>query len=60
MKTISIKDTKAIKYLAIPLPDDGGFVVLTGTHGTGKTTALKAVETLVNGDGSIEKRGTAR
>lgn len=55
MNKISIKDVEPIEHLDIPIPD-GGFVVLRGTHGTGKTTALRAIESLVTGEGSLAKR----
>lgn len=51
-KAIYIKDCGAIQQLAIPIPDGGGVVVLRGTQGTGKSTALQAVSALAGGSKS--------
>lgn len=58
-RTIEVENVGPISYLSIPVPDDGGFVVLRGTHGTGKTTTLNAVGSLVSRNGTIEKRDGA-
>lgn len=55
-RTIEITDVGPIQSLTIPLPEDGGFVVLKGTHGKGKSIATKAVESLASGSGSLDKR----
>lgn len=64
MKKIEINNIQAIEHISIPIPDGGGVVVLKGNQGTGKSTALQAVQalagrkvdTLTIRDG--EKRGT--
>lgn len=56
MQTIGIENVGAIASVEIPLPEEGGFVVLKGTHGVGKSTALRATESLASGNGTIEKR----
>jgi hypothetical protein len=58
-QTIEITDVGAINHVTIPIPEDGGFVVLKGTHGVGKSTALKATESLASGNGAIDKRDGA-
>ncbi|MDR1958887.1 MAG: AAA family ATPase [Planctomycetaceae bacterium] len=59
METIEIKNVGAIERLTIPVPPDGGVVVLTGKNGTGKSTALDAVSSLVSGKGKIPIRDGA-
>lgn len=49
MTEISIKSIGPIKRLTIPLPKDGGVVVLSGTHGAGKSTALAAIAQATGG-----------
>lgn len=55
-RVIEITDVGAIKHVSIPIPEDGGFVVLRGTHGVGKSTALRVTESLASGNGTLEKR----
>ena len=49
MSTIEIKNTGPIEQLSIPLPDDGGLVVLRGGHGEGKSTAIRAIDRVLGG-----------
>lgn len=51
-KAIHIKDCGAITQLSIPLPEEGGVVVLRGNQGVGKSTALQAVSALAGGSKS--------
>lgn len=44
MKEITLKDIGRVKSLRIPIPEDGGLVVLTGANGVGKSTALEATQ----------------
>lgn len=46
-RTIELRDVGPLQHLSIPLPPDGGLVVLRGLNGTGKTHALEAVSALV-------------
>ncbi len=46
MKSIEITDIQAIEHVSIPVPESGGVVVLKGNQGTGKSTALQAVQAL--------------
>lgn len=48
MKSIEIKNVGPIEHLTIPVPEDGGLVVLRGRNGTGKSHALAAVTSLYN------------
>ena len=48
MSTVEIVNDGAIEKLTIPVPDGGGIVVMKGRNGSGKTTALDAVESLVD------------
>ena len=45
-ETIEIDKVGAIKHLSIPIPEGGGLVVLRGRNGSGKSTAIKGVESL--------------
>lgn len=42
-ETITLSNVGPIAKLDIPLPDNGGIVVLRGGQGEGKSTALRAV-----------------
>lgn len=44
MSTITVKNIGPIQQLSIPVPEDGGVVVLRGGHGSGKSTVLRAVQ----------------
>ena len=50
MSEIVITNVGAIRELAIPIPEEGGVVVLRGRNETGKSTALGAIQRLVDGD----------
>ena len=58
MKAIKIKDAGAIPELTIQVPE-AGVVVLKGPNGSGKTTALNAVQALVSGSGTVPTRDGA-
>lgn len=49
MSTIEIENVGPITSLSIPVPKEGGVVVLQGPNGKGKTTALEAVAALSKG-----------
>ena len=51
--TIELTDIGPVEQLSIPVPDDGGVVVLRGANGTGKSSTLKAVERLATGKKDI-------
>jgi hypothetical protein len=58
---ILIEDVGPIKELHIPIDEAGGVYVLRGLNGSGKTTALDAVQALASGSGRIQQRdGVAR
>lgn len=46
MKSIEITDIQAIRHVSIPVSESGGVIVLKGNQGTGKSTALQAVQAL--------------
>ncbi|MCC7421810.1 MAG: hypothetical protein IT428_16145 [Planctomycetaceae bacterium] len=56
MATIELTDVGPIERLSIPVPEDGGLVVLKGRNGAGKSKSLEAVESLVSGRGTAEPR----
>jgi len=56
---IEIRDVGPIVYREIPLLPDGGVVVLRGENGTGKTTALNAVRTMLGADVPLTRRDGA-
>jgi energy-coupling factor transporter ATP-binding protein EcfA2 len=55
MKTIDVEKIMAARRVSIPVPEDGGVVVLRGRNGTGKSTTLDAVDKLMKRpSGSLE------
>lgn len=58
--SITITDVGPIKRLPITVPPGGGVIILRGRNGTGKTTALRSVETLMRGSGKLETRDQAK
>lgn len=61
MRKIELKDVGAIEHLTIgvPEPGEGGVIVLRGRNGSGKSTALEAVNALVTGNGDVRTRDGA-
>lgn len=59
---ITIKNVGPIQQLDIPLPEGGGVVVLRGSQGSGKSTALRAIEAAAGGkpDGVSLRDGATR
>lgn len=49
MKPITINNIGPLAYTTIPVPAQGGIVVLRGRNGVGKTVALKAVQSTIAG-----------
>lgn len=63
MSQIEIRDVGPIEAVSIPVPEGGGVVVLRGGNGSGKSTALDAVDTMARGSGALTARarhGTKR
>lgn len=56
MKTVEVENVGAVKRTSIPIPEEGGLVVLRGTQGTGKSTTLRAVDSILHGEGGLERR----
>lgn len=52
--TIELTDIGPVEHLSIPIPDEGGVIVLRGANGTGKSSTLRAVDRLATGKKSIE------
>lgn len=52
--TIKIKNIGPIPELTIPIPAEGGVIVLRGENGSGKSKALEATQALLRGSGSLE------
>jgi hypothetical protein len=59
---ITLKNIGPIQQLEIPLPEGGGVVVLRGSQGSGKSTALRAIEAAAGGkpDGVSLRDGATR
>ena len=53
---LTIENIGPIDKLTIPVPEDGGVVVLHGPNGTGKTQGLEATQALLRGKGSLDCR----
>ena len=49
-RSLLVNDIKVVEKLDIPVPDDGGIVVLRGGQGTGKSTALAAISKMLGGN----------
>lgn len=58
--TINITDVGPINQLAIQVNPEGGVTILRGVNGSGKSTALRATEALVRGDGKLQTRDGSR
>ena len=56
---IEIDSLGPIVHRTIPVPTDGGVVVLRSVNGGGKTTALDAVRTVLGGPGRLPRRDDA-
>ncbi len=56
---IEISDLGPIVHRTIPVPADGGVVVLRGVNGGGKTTTLDAVRTVLGGPKRLPRRDDA-
>lgn len=52
-ETIELTDIGPVETLSIPIPEEGGVVVLRGANGTGKSSALRAVDRLATGKKEI-------
>lgn len=60
-QTIKIENVGPITNLEIPIPEEGGVVVLRGRNRVGKTTALEATKRVLGGECELSPRdGTAR
>ncbi|MBN2024971.1 MAG: hypothetical protein JW809_19495 [Pirellulales bacterium] len=58
-RTITIENIGPVERLTIPVPADGGVVVLHGRNGAGKTQALAATQALLRGSGGLDRRDGA-
>lgn len=56
MRTIEIENVGPVTRLEIPVPEDGGVIVLGGRNGAGKSTAISAVAALLEGEGALDVR----
>lgn len=48
---ITLKNIGPIENVTLPIPEEGGVVVLRGRNGCGKSTALDAIQTAITGKG---------
>jgi len=55
-RQVLISDIGPISRLEIPIPEGGGVVVLRGRNGLGKTTALNAAASLMDGETDLTVR----
>lgn len=55
-REITIENIGPVTHLRIPIPEQGGVVVLKSLNGGGKTTSLKAVEALTAEKGGLDLR----
>lgn len=54
--TIEVENVGPVGRVSIPIPPDGGLVVLRGRNGSGKTTTLDAIQTVATGKGKLDVR----
>lgn len=54
--TVELVNIGPISKLSIPVPENGGLVVMRARNGAGKTTALNAVQSLLTGNGKASVR----
>ena len=59
MSTVIVENIGPVKKLRIPVPENGGLVVLRGRNGAGKTRTLEGIESLASGNGRISVRDGA-
>jgi DNA repair exonuclease SbcCD ATPase subunit len=59
MQTIEVKNTGPVEHVSIPIPENGGVVVLSGRNGIGKSNTLEAVQVAISGSGSLQVRDGA-
>lgn len=60
MQEIQIKNIGPIASVTIPVPEEGGVVVLTGRNGSGKSHALEAVSAATTGKGKPPLKDMAK
>lgn len=60
MNNITIRDVGPIRSVSIPVPADGGIIVLRGPNGAGKSVALEAVDGLTRASARKPKAGVRR
>lgn len=58
-RNIEIENIGPVEKLSIPVPEDGGLVVLQGRNGAGKSNSLEAVQGLATGKGKLSVRDGA-
>lgn len=59
LRTIEVSDIGPVERVSIPVPNEGGLVVLRARNGRGKTKTLEAVETALSGRGKLDVRDGA-
>jgi DNA repair exonuclease SbcCD ATPase subunit len=59
MSTIEIQNIGPVEHVSIPIPENGGVVILKGRNGVGKSNTLEAVESLTTGKGKLSVRDGA-
>lgn len=55
-RTIELENIGPVEHLTLPVPAQGGVVVIRGRNGRGKTKTLDAVQSLATGKGKLEPR----
>ncbi len=58
-KTVTLSNVGPISYLELPVPKDGGMVILKGRNGVGKSTALDTMHRAIDGEGKINVKDGA-
>lgn len=58
-REVILENVGPVQRLRVPIPEGGGVVVITGRNGSGKSTSIEAVESLVTGKGRPSVRDGA-
>lgn len=59
VQMITVKNNGPAPLATIPIPEEGGVVLLRGPNGCGKSETLKAVRSLISGEGKLSVRDGA-
>lgn len=60
-KTIELQNAGPVESLTVPVPEEGGVIIIRGMNDSGKSLSLEALQALLGGNQKIKKRyGSSR